>query len=580
EQYTVIERKQFTDITTKHGINAVPNDNSPLWTMGWDKRSVRLKVLDQGKWHTFLLPKATYNNDPGHGWFTEWPRIREIHDGRFMMDMHGMFYDFPPDFNAKNTGGVRPIGSHLRYIPDFLYWNGKIVLATDEVSIQGNPLAGQPQSNLWMGDFSALSEWGPASAYGAIWIEDDVTPNQPSLPFLFAGFDQRVLHLTNHYDLPVSITIETDQKGNGEWVKQSHIQLPAGGYQFEIFATGLQAEWIRLSADQPAKLTANFHYTQKSKAQPKEHRNLFSALAGNTDLNSASFTKLYPNHDNFNLTVFSGNIEGDKFESVTAMELDKFSLEFIPGLRDSSALRALADTLTWNKHILPQQVFGEDETSVFLETENGRLRLPKGQTDYPSPALRQVRELQSERVLANFHGTFYELPLEIVGEEPIHAKMRPVSTHNRMISDFATWNGLLLLGGIKSDAGTSPNLLKDPVSGAAVWIGGIDDLWKFGKPTGEGGVWKNTPVKAGVRSDLFLMTGYDQKTVSISTDRDATVTLYIHTCHYSDEIVPYQSFEVKAGETLAHQFPLGFSAHWVAAEIDKGCTATVWFTYE
>ena len=105
-------------------------------------------------------------------------------------------------------------------------------------------------------------------------------------------------------------------------------------------------------------------------------------------------------------------------------------------------------------------------------------------------------------------------------------------------------------------------------------------MWKFGKPTGEGGVWKNTPVKAGVRSDLFLMTGYDQKTVSISTDRDATVTLYIHTCHYSDEIVPYQSFEVKAGETLAHQFPLGFSAHWVAAEIDKGCTATVWFTYE
>jgi hypothetical protein len=32
--------------------------------------------------------------------------------------------------------GIEPIASHIRYIPDFCYWNGKVVLATDEASIR------------------------------------------------------------------------------------------------------------------------------------------------------------------------------------------------------------------------------------------------------------------------------------------------------------------------------------------------------------------------------------------------------------------------------------------------------------
>ena len=65
------------------------------------------------------------------------------------------------DFSSRKCGGIKPIASHIRYIPDFCYWNGKVVLATDEASIQGNPLVGQPQSNLWFGDFEELKSWGP-----------------------------------------------------------------------------------------------------------------------------------------------------------------------------------------------------------------------------------------------------------------------------------------------------------------------------------------------------------------------------------------------------------------------------------
>jgi len=169
--------------------------NAPLWSMGWDRRSVRLKVLDNGTWHTYLLPKAAHCNDASHGWYPEWPRIRKITDGRWMMDMHGMFFDFPPTFSAANSGGIRPIGSHLRYVPDFCEWNDRLVLATDETSIQGNRLAGQPQSNLWFGSYEDLKTWGPASGYGGPWLEDRVRADEPSDPFLVAGFDRRVIHL-------------------------------------------------------------------------------------------------------------------------------------------------------------------------------------------------------------------------------------------------------------------------------------------------------------------------------------------------------------------------------------------------
>ncbi|MHB8897651.1 MAG: hypothetical protein ACYC6Y_02770, partial [Thermoguttaceae bacterium] len=151
KDWRVIERRQYCDVMGPGGIYGAPDDRLPLWAIGWDRRSLRLKLLDGGRWSTFLLPKATHNNDPRHGWYTEWPRIREIGQGRMLMDMHGMFFDFPRTFSAADTAGLRPIARHLRYIPDFCDWNGRLVLASDETSIQGNPLAGQPQSNLWFG---------------------------------------------------------------------------------------------------------------------------------------------------------------------------------------------------------------------------------------------------------------------------------------------------------------------------------------------------------------------------------------------------------------------------------------------
>ena len=85
--------------------------------------------------------------------------------------------------------------------------------------------------------------------------------------------------------------------------------------------------------------------------------------------------------------------------------------------------------------------------------------------------------------------------------------MRPVSTHNKQISDFTTWNGLLVLGWAEVwFFHGDPRVYSSHDKQTALWTGGIDELWKFGKPVGVGGPWKNTTVKAGALSDPYLMT--------------------------------------------------------------------------
>ncbi|MCL2120217.1 MAG: hypothetical protein FWH27_17515, partial [Planctomycetaceae bacterium] len=106
ETFAIIERKQFTDVTCPNGIDGSPDNDSPLWSIGWDKRSVILKLLDGGRWHTFRLPKASHSFDHRHGWYTEWPRIREYMPDHLVMIKHASMFEFPKTFSAGDTSGI------------------------------------------------------------------------------------------------------------------------------------------------------------------------------------------------------------------------------------------------------------------------------------------------------------------------------------------------------------------------------------------------------------------------------------------------------------------------------------------
>ena len=79
KDWNIVRRNQFTEVSGPGGIEG-NNDpiNDPLWSIGWDDRSLMLYLLDKGNWQVFRLPKASFSYDGAHGWNTEWPRIRNI----------------------------------------------------------------------------------------------------------------------------------------------------------------------------------------------------------------------------------------------------------------------------------------------------------------------------------------------------------------------------------------------------------------------------------------------------------------------------------------------------------------------
>ena len=108
KEWNVVRRNQFTEVTGPGGIygNAKP-ESDPIWSIGWDHRSLILMVLDGGKWHTYRLPKGSHSYDGAHGWNTEWPRIRDIGETDLLMTMHGAFWRFPRKFGAANSAGMQ-----------------------------------------------------------------------------------------------------------------------------------------------------------------------------------------------------------------------------------------------------------------------------------------------------------------------------------------------------------------------------------------------------------------------------------------------------------------------------------------
>jgi hypothetical protein len=219
------------------------------------------------------------------------------------------------------------------------------------------------------------------------------------------------------------------------------------------------------------------------------------------------------------------------------------------------------------------RTYSVDEASVIIKDKTGTFRLPKTSDAYETFPYRDRREVESERFMLNIQGTFYE-----VGREAGFIALRPITTHHKKIVDFCTWRGLLVLSGTKQGAKADGHYFANEKNTDGLWFGGIDDLWKMGKPTGHGGVWKKAAVKSGTPSLPYLMTGYDKKKVSLSADKDVKITLEVdfdlsgfHT---------YKTFTVPAGKTINYEFPQGFSAQWIRAISDKACTATVEFTYQ
>jgi len=559
KKWGIVERRQFTDVTGPGGIHGAPDDTAPVWAMGWDRRSVMLKVLAAGEWSTYRVPKGSYTFDPKHGWYTEWPRIREVAPGRFLMVMHGTMFDFPKGFAPGQTGGLRPIATHLRYIPDFCGWQDKLVLAADDTSIMQNPLAGQSQSNLWFGSWDALAGFGPKVGFGGVWVDDEVKANTPSDPLLIAGYGSLTLHLQNHSDVSVTVTVEGDQGGSGVWQKHTETKLPSRGYAPVVLASESIGSWLRVRSDRDARLTAYAHLGTPA-ARPDD--SAFAALAMGTD---RSVALLRPAKHNRNLQILSRKITADGTTPWQYLEVDE-KLAFTKV--DAAARAAEMERISAIKPFAER-----DDLSPYLVRKGVRYRLP-AVLPAAEPA-RDLREVQSERYLLNVGGLFYEMP-----RDDGIPRLRPVCTHRRRIYDFCTWRGLLVMSGCRMDAKPDGQYFAGP-DGAGLWFGAVDDLWRLGKAVGSGYVWRDSKIAAGAVSDPFLATGFDRKTLVVSHDLQTPQTFVLEGDFLSTgNWQRMATIAIPANQRLEHHLPAGLATHWLRLRAPEACTATAQFVYE
>lgn len=252
--WAILEENPFIEVSGKQNPRVGGRYGNTLYAVGWDRASVILRVLHDGKWRRYRLPKGGQSWD--HTWNTEWMRVREAQTERYLLDAFGIFYDLPPMVYGGRVWGVRPICNHLRICPDFVYWRGLLVLAGD----QTDNAVGQPQSGLWFGSIDDLWRWGKPSGWGAVWWKQEVEAGAASDPFLMTGFDKKVMHLTHEAAEPVTFTVEVDFLGTGDWKKYREIAVPAGGYEHHEFPDAYSAHWVRVRAGRACRATASFAY--------------------------------------------------------------------------------------------------------------------------------------------------------------------------------------------------------------------------------------------------------------------------------------------------------------------------------
>jgi hypothetical protein len=591
DQWTVVRRNQFTEVTGPGGIygNTTP-DTDPIWSIGWDHRSLILMVLDGGKWHTYRLPKGSHSYDGAHGWNTEWPRIRDIgtpEKPELLMTMHGMFWHFPKTFSSANSAGIRPRSAYLKVIGDFTRWGDRIVFGCDDSAkseflnkrkVKGEIAGpGQSHSNLWFTSPDTPDKLGPTHATGAVWMKEPVKAGQTSDPFLFAGWERRSAFFSNAGSAELKLELEIDEKGDGVWTKVRDITLPPSGSQHVAFPADQKGEWIRVKSSAEAQeITALFTWSAKD-ARTGEADPIFSGLASLEEGPHMAGLVRARGEDKRTMHFAAMSVNAEKVEDTEYYELDaELKLKRVEDPQAHEYVKKNA--------AIPQQVITLDEASVLItDDRKRRWRLPRTDAGYDSITngglVRIAREVATERDLLHVSGTFYELPAENADG---FAKVRPVSSHKLRLMDYCSYRGLLILTGVKADApADNPHIIRSADGKAAVWAGAIDDLWKLGKPVGYGGPWKNSAAKAGEPSDPFLLAGYDKRTITLAHDSSDTVKMELQVDPTGEGLwFPIYAVAVPAGKSIDYTFPEDLYARWLRVTVSKDCNATAQCKYE
>ncbi|PHX80131.1 MAG: hypothetical protein CK541_01500 [Opitutia bacterium] len=588
--WSLIRRNQFTEVTGPGGLTGnADSAKDPIWTVGWDFRSVILMVMEDGKWMSYRLPKGSHSYDGAHGWNTEWPRIRDIgEEGSRLMTMHGLFWKFPANFSSKQSAGLTPRSSYLKVIGDFTRWQDRLVFGCDDTAksefLNKRPAKGtlagpgQSQSNLWFTALDAPDKLGPAIGRGSVWVDEPVQAGVASDPFLLAGFAKRAVQLQHDGAAATKFTLEIDAQGDGQWKAWREVALKADeATRWVEIPADVAGAWIRAKADRDiAKVSVTFQYAAKDD-RVTERGALFKGLSKAGDSSSQGAFLLTRGANLRTLSVLAATVTPDQTTLGDAYELSA-------DLKLTKQKDSEVATYVQKNTPIPPGIITTDEASVIFEESGVRWRLPRSaspaqDTLLARSALRKAREVCTERDMLQAHGTFYELPaLNAKGA----IRMRPLATSDTAVHDYCSYRGLLVLSGVSASAAQDDrHIIRSDDGKAAVWVGTADDLWQLGKPRGFGGPWKSSNVAAGKPSDPYLMTGYDKKRITLANHGEVETTITVELDVAGDgRFAAYQSFKLAPGAKETFEFPDWINAYWVRTVSSATTNATAQLTYE
>jgi hypothetical protein len=578
--WQLIRRAQMDEVTGPGGIRGAEKAEDPIWSIGWDRRSALLMVREAATgWHTYRLPKGGYTQDAPSGWYAEWPRIRDVglDGGRLLMNQNGMLYSFPGRFASGASGGLRPLVTFHKMMVDYAEWNGRIVVGCNDASHFDNPLSGRVHSNLMFLEKGELERYGgrPAGA-GGVWIREAIQAGVPSDPYLAAGFDHRVLHLAHSEDQPVAISVQIDSGGRGEWKEWRTVSVPARSYAHVVLPQSLQPEWLRVESNRNAgEATAFLAYSARPLPASRELLLGLAAVDGKQAI-SQGIVRVMKGED------YPLELAADFLDAAGSRQGGAYYRASV-GPDRRPVLRRVEDEgadMELRSNCAPRRDFGVDAASAWVDWHGVRYRLPKGPAEFQratgSGWRRGIREVVTERSLLNVTGTIYELPRDDAGGMP---RIRPITTHNLQLFDFASWRGMLILSGVVDRAPDGGHIVRSDDGKAALWMGNVDDLFHLGHPRGSGGPWHDTAVRAGVPSDPYLMCGYAGKTLRLTADAATSVTVEVDV-DASGHWHNFTRFELQPNRTLTYPFPVGYSAQWLRLVADRGCVASAELVYE
>ncbi len=435
--------------------------------------------------------------------------------------------------------------------------------------------AGQSNSNLWFTSAALPDSLGPATADGAVWLNEDIDAGEESEPFLFSGWDVRACWIKNEGSGDATFTFKTDIQGNNEWSILRSMKVKSGEAINFLFAGSEQGEWIKVSSDRSTKATVYFIYTSKDD-RPDYPDTIFEGLSVVSESSSVAGLLWGTGNNRRTLGILAGISDNELFAESGYYELNAdLKLMKVDDTVTASRMR--------NRMQIPENVITADEASVLITDDRGRRwRLPMGDRKYDTltekALLRICREVVTERDILSCSGTFYELPAENADG---FARIRPIASHNFRISDFTSYRGMLVMTGITTSGGTSnEHIIRSDDGKAAVWAGVIDDLWKLGKPVGEGGPWKDAAVRGGEPSDPYLIGFYDERRLTLKHNSDKPVTFTIEADPSgSGQWMKYMEIEAEPGKEFKMLFPDHFQARWIRFRAGSDCTATAWLSY-